>query len=149
MYSPSSVAVVDVDRHPELIEQLLLFGRDLQSLYSRLTREKPNRALQVLLQDSFSLLAYTDPHSSPVRYLLQPSQREPVCAALNSAILREHTHTHYPLSHFSPTLGANNLPGQPPLEFALGQASQCLHLMTRNGMGAATFTGVQEILKPS
>ena len=41
----------------------------------------------MLLQDSFSLLAYTDPHSSPVGYLLDPIQREPVCAALNSAIL--------------------------------------------------------------
>lgn len=139
-----------MDRHPELIEQLLLFGRDLQSLYSRLTREKPNRALQVLLQDSFSLLAYTDPHSSPVSYLLQPSQREPVCAALNSAILREHMPSLFTLTiHYPSMLGANNLPGQPPLEFALGQASQCLHLMTRNGMGAATFTGVQEILKSS
>jgi len=38
-------------------------------------------------QDSFSLLAYTDPKSSPVGYLLNPIQREPVCAALNSAIL--------------------------------------------------------------
>ena len=103
LYCLASVAVVDVDRHPELIEQLLLFGRDLQSLYSRLTREKPNRALQVLLQDSFSLLAYTDPHSSPVRYLLQPSQREPVCAALNSAILREHISPLFSLSIISHT----------------------------------------------
>ena len=41
----------------------------------------------LLVQDSFSLLAYTNPHSSPVGYLLDPIQREPVCAALNSAIL--------------------------------------------------------------
>ena len=43
------------------------------------------------LQDSFGLLAYTDPSSSPIRYLLDPQQREPVCAALNSAILGELT----------------------------------------------------------
>ena len=43
-----------------------------------------------MLQDSFSLLAYTDPRTSPVSYLLDPLQREPVCAALNSAILGEH-----------------------------------------------------------
>ena len=39
------------------------------------------------LQDAFSLLAYPDPWSSPVGFQLQPVQREPVCAALNSAIL--------------------------------------------------------------
>ena len=40
-----------------------------------------------ILQDAFSLLAYADPWSSPVGYQLDPLLREPVCAALNSAIL--------------------------------------------------------------
>ena len=40
-----------------------------------------------IFQDAFSLLAYSDPWSSPVGYQLQPVQRESVCAALNSAIL--------------------------------------------------------------
>jgi len=40
-----------------------------------------------LCQDAFSLLAYSDPASSPVSYQLNPVQREPVCTALNSAIL--------------------------------------------------------------
>lgn len=38
-------------------------------------------------QDAFSLLAYADPWASPVGFQLDPVQREPVCAALNSAIL--------------------------------------------------------------
>ena len=38
-------------------------------------------------QEAFSLLAYTDPWSSPVGYLLDPVQREPICSSLNSAIL--------------------------------------------------------------
>lgn len=41
----------------------------------------------ISLKDAFSLLAYADPWSSPVGYQLDPVQREPVCAALNSAIL--------------------------------------------------------------
>ena len=41
----------------------------------------------VCFQDAFSLLAYSDPWSSPVGAQLDPVQREPVCAALNSAIL--------------------------------------------------------------
>ncbi len=43
----------------------------------------------VVFQDAFSLLAYQDPWSSPVGYQLDPVQREPICAALNSAILGE------------------------------------------------------------
>ena len=45
-----------------------------------------------------------------------------------------------------PTSESKNLPGQPPLEFALGQAAQCLKHMSRNGLGAAAFTGVQDIV---
>lgn len=69
------------------MERLLTFGRELQSLYTEITQEQPNRILQTLLQDSFSLLAYKKPQDSPVSYLLEPSQRESDTAALNSAIL--------------------------------------------------------------
>lgn len=142
--------MVDFDHNPVLVERLLGFGRELQTLYSHLTREHPNRQLQVLLQDSFSLLAYTNPHDSPVGYLLHPSQREPVCAALNSAILSKHFPcVMRPVSCLSSSSGANSLPGQPPLEFALGQASQCLKLMTKKGLGAAAFASVEDMLKPS
>lgn len=41
----------------------------------------------VFPQDAFSLLAYSDPWSSPVGNQLDPIQREPVCSVLNSAIL--------------------------------------------------------------
>lgn len=43
-------------------------------------------------------------------------------------------------------LESQDLPGQPPLEFALGQAFQCLGHMFRNGLGSAAFTGVQDII---
>ena len=41
----------------------------------------------VLLHEAFSLLAYSDPWDSPVSAQLSVSGREPVCHALNSAIL--------------------------------------------------------------
>lgn len=43
--------------------------------------------LIIFPQDAFSLLAYSDPWSSPVGNQLDPIQREPVCSVLNSAIL--------------------------------------------------------------
>ena len=50
-----------------------------------------------IFQDAFSLLAYSDPWSSPVGCQLDPVQREPVCAALNSAILGEHLYLTFSL----------------------------------------------------
>ncbi|CAI8038699.1 Ran-binding protein 9 [Geodia barretti] len=79
--------VIDVERNPVAIEKILAFGRDLQTLHTRVSSGHSNDHLKTLLQDSFSLLAYMEPRSSPVGYLLDPMQREPVCAALNSAIL--------------------------------------------------------------
>ena len=46
-----------------------MFGRELQTLFTHLTQDRPNNQLQTLLHDSFSLLAYTDPHTSPVSSL--------------------------------------------------------------------------------
>lgn len=39
------------------------------------------------VQDAFSLLAYSDPWNCPVGQQLDPTQRESLCSALNSAIL--------------------------------------------------------------
>lgn len=78
---------VDFDNNLAAVEKLLSFGRELQQLYICLAEDSPTRELQVLLQDTYSLLAYPDPRVSPVGYLLNPAQREPVCASLNSAIL--------------------------------------------------------------
>ena len=63
------------------MERMLAFGRKLQNEHG--TSETNRKALH----DAFSLLAYGDPWSSPVGHQLDPVQREPVCAALNSAIL--------------------------------------------------------------
>lgn len=93
------------------IERMIHFGRELQSMSEHLRREcGKNSANKKMLkvtsgptfpatarssaltpvvspQDAFSLLAYSDPWSSPVGYQLDSIQREPVCSTLNSAIL--------------------------------------------------------------
>uniref|UniRef100_A0A665U2P5 RAN binding protein 9 n=1 Tax=Echeneis naucrates TaxID=173247 RepID=A0A665U2P5_ECHNA len=95
--------------------RMIHFGRELQSMSEHLRREcGKNSANKKMRQDAFSLLAYSDPWNSPVGYQLDAIQREPVCSTLNS--------TH-------------NLPKQPPLAQAVGQAAQCLAIMARTGSG--------------
>ncbi|KAL8570490.1 Ran-binding protein 9 [Nucella lapillus] len=112
------------------IEKMLEFGRDLQSMSQRLRHQYGHSETnKKAIQDAFSLLAYPDPWKSPVGYQLEPVQREPVCAALNSAIL-----------------ASQGLPKQPPLKVAIAQATQCLKLMARNGIGSCAFASVADYL---
>uniref|UniRef100_A0A286X8I2 RAN binding protein 9 n=2 Tax=Cavia porcellus TaxID=10141 RepID=A0A286X8I2_CAVPO len=112
------------------IERMIHFGRELQAMSEQLRREcGKNTANKKMLKDAFSLLAYSDPWNSPVGNQLDPIQREPVCSALNSAILETH-----------------NLPKQPPLALAMGQATQCLGLMARSGIGSCAFATVEDYL---
>ncbi|KAM4605556.1 ran-binding protein 9 [Polymixia lowei] len=112
------------------IERMIHFGRELQSMSEHLRREcGKNSANKKMLKDAFSLLAYSDPWSSPVGYQLDSIQREPVCSTLNSAILETH-----------------NLPKQPPLAQAVGQAAQCLAIMARSGSGSCAFASVDDYL---
>uniref|UniRef100_A0A3B5MTA9 RAN binding protein 9 n=1 Tax=Xiphophorus couchianus TaxID=32473 RepID=A0A3B5MTA9_9TELE len=112
------------------IERMIHFGRELQSMSEHLRREcGKNSANKKMLKDAFSLLAYSDPWSSPVGYQLDAVQREPVCSTLNSAILETH-----------------NLPKQPPLAQAVGQAAQCLAIMARTGIGSCAFASVDDYL---
>lgn len=111
-------------------ERMIQFGRELQSLSEQLTKDfGKNAAHKKMLQDAFSLLAYSDPWNCPVGQQLDPIQREPICAALNSAILE-----------------SQNLPKQPPLMFALGQATECLRLMAHVGLGSCSFARVDDYL---
>ncbi|XP_028391948.1 uncharacterized protein LOC114516621 [Dendronephthya gigantea] len=115
----------------DLIEKILVYGRELKSLSVELKQEHgTNPANKRALEDAFSLLAYNDPHNSPVAYLLDPTQREPVCSALNSAILE-----------------SQDLPRQPPLELCLGQTLECIKLMAKSGLGACAFTSLDGVLQ--
>ncbi|CAG8483139.1 8980_t:CDS:2, partial [Scutellospora calospora] len=100
----------------------LKFGYELQSDYRNDDREEIRNALK----DAFSLMAYDDPRVSCVSHLLDPSGREPVANALNSAIL---------VSQGKPKI--------PSLEQVYRQASVVLHELSRNGVGSSAFVNVQ------
>ncbi|CAB1323237.1 unnamed protein product [Coregonus sp. 'balchen'] len=111
-------------------ERMIQFGRELQGLNEQLCREYGKNAThKKMLQDAFSLLAYSDPWNCPVGQQLDPMQRENICSALNSAILE-----------------SQNLPKQPPLMLALGQATECVQLMARVRSGSCSFARVDNFL---
>ncbi|CAG7819033.1 unnamed protein product [Allacma fusca] len=108
------------------VEQLLQVGRELQALSVTMRRIYGfNENNKKLLENAFSLLAYADPWDSPVGWQLSPRQREPVCAALNSAILQ-----------------SIQLPRTPPLQVALHHAHLLLSQQARSGLGACAFIDV-------
>ena len=80
------------------------------------------------MQEAFSLLAYADPWNSPVGAQLEASGREPVCAALNSAILGMSPPASAFTDNFHPE--SKNLPGRPPLEISLAHSAHLLKLMS-------------------
>uniref|UniRef100_A0A669BXR2 RAN binding protein 10 n=2 Tax=Oreochromis TaxID=8139 RepID=A0A669BXR2_ORENI len=111
-------------------ERMIQFGRELQALNEQLCQEYGKNAThKKMLQDAFSLLAYSDPWNCPVGQQLDPTQRESLCSALNSAILE-----------------SQNLPKQPPLMLALGQATECVQLMARVRSGSCSFARVDNFL---
>ncbi|GFN79198.1 ran-binding protein 9 [Plakobranchus ocellatus] len=112
------------------IEKMLAFGKELKMMSQRLRKDfGKNEENKKALQDAFSLLAYADPWNSPIGAQLLPVKREPVCAALNSAILE-----------------SKGLPRQPPLEVAIAQARQCMRLMSESGIGSCAFASVSDYL---
>ncbi|XP_026473235.1 ran-binding protein 9 isoform X3 [Ctenocephalides felis] len=120
--------------HKGGVERMLEFGRELSQLSHKLQRDNPtaSRHNQKMLEDAFSLLAYSNPWASPLGWQLSPSRREPVCAALNSAILE-----------------SMDLPWSPPLEVATSHAWNLLQLMAKTGLGSCAFASVEELLDQS
>ncbi|KAK9505116.1 hypothetical protein O3M35_009244 [Rhynocoris fuscipes] len=112
------------------VERMIDFGRELYNYSQQLFRKHGNNEKnKKMLQDAFSLLAYSNPWNSPVGWQLDPSQRETVCAQLNSAILE-----------------SSNLARKPPLEKAVAHAKELVHLMSRSGLGSSAFANVDDIL---
>uniref|UniRef100_A0A336LYB1 CSON004347 protein n=1 Tax=Culicoides sonorensis TaxID=179676 RepID=A0A336LYB1_CULSO len=129
---------MDVDGSPVCIkstnksgvERMLEFGRELFQMSQRLERENGiNEANQKMLEDAFSLLAYSNPWASPLGWQLCPSRRETICAALNSAILE-----------------SMNYSWRPPLEINIAHASELLRLMSNSNLGACAFVTVDDML---
>ncbi|RWS13489.1 ran-binding protein 9-like protein [Dinothrombium tinctorium] len=70
------------------LSRVLSFGKELNALSQQLKRQYgTNEKNKKLLQDAFSLLAYSDPVNSPVGWQLDPNERETVCQQLNNAIV--------------------------------------------------------------
>ena len=97
-------------------------------------------------QDAFSLLAYPDPWNSSVGGQLDPSDREPVCAQLNSAILGKILVAWGVVMFHLLSSESKNLPGRPPLEVSVAHTSQLLQLMSHNDLGACAFTNMESLL---
>ncbi len=83
-----------------------------------------------MIRDAFSLLAYNDPCTSPLAYLLDPSQREPISALLNSAILEAH-----------------NMPRIPSLEVLYGQTNECIKLMSKYGIASCAYVNLTDYMQ--
>jgi len=113
--------------NPIAIEKMLQYGQQLLKLAKELKPEHTESKTD--LNDAYSLLAYTDPWNSPVGYQLDPVEREPICSALNSAILE-----------------SQGLPKRPPLLAAIGQAKQCLKKMISLKIGPASFVSISDYL---
>uniref|UniRef100_A0A8C6WYT0 RAN binding protein 9 n=1 Tax=Neogobius melanostomus TaxID=47308 RepID=A0A8C6WYT0_9GOBI len=108
------------------IERMIHFGRELQSMSEHLRRQCGKNSTNKKMLKSAGVLG---PMEQPCGYQLDAIQREPVCSTLNSAILETH-----------------NLPKQPPLALAMGQAAQCLSVMARSGTGSCAFASVDHYL---
>ena len=111
------------------IERMLQFGQQLLILSKEIKPEEVRIKNQKLLQDAYSLLAYTDPWNSPVGYQLNPVQREHISAELNSKILE-----------------SQNLPKKPPLLTMIGQTRLCLQKMLSSKIGSAAFVSMEDYL---
>ena len=113
------------------IEKLLQFGQQLHNMFFELKPEDQTKKNEKTLREAFSLLAYTDPWNSPVGGQLDPVEREPICAALNSKILE-----------------SQNLPKRPPLLTMIGQTKLCIQKMLATRIGSAAFVSIYDYLQP-
>jgi len=119
-HSSSSLSSSDPDSG---ISAVLHTGRELQSLSVAMRRiYGHNETNKELMENAFSLLAYADPWNSPVGWQLSRRQREPVCAALNSAILQ-----------------SIELPRTPPLQVAINHAHLLISQQARAALGSCAF----------
>lgn len=117
------------------IERMLELGRELLQMSLRLEKKYQNinddliAQNRKMMEEAFSLLAYSNPWASPVGKQLSPSKREPICIQLNSAILE-----------------SMNYPVRPPLEKCLAHVRQLISEMSKNSLGSCAFINMDEII---
>ncbi|XP_026321119.1 ran-binding protein 10 isoform X3 [Hyposmocoma kahamanoa] len=109
------------------VERMLAFGRELYAMSQKLERDAYHKAM---LEDAFSLLAYSNPWASPVGWQLEPVRREAVCEALNAAILE-----------------AAGEQWASPVEACAAHSRELLRRMARAGLGACAFADLAQLLR--
>jgi hypothetical protein len=113
------------------LQKILEFGRELFQINTQFSLENADNLTNTkMLRDAFSLLAYHDPWNSPIGYQLESSQREPISAMLNSAILE-----------------SNNMPRIPPLEVVYGQTNECMRLMSKYGIAWCAYANLADYMQ--
>uniref|UniRef100_A0A6P4FAH3 Ran-binding proteins 9/10 homolog isoform X1 n=1 Tax=Drosophila rhopaloa TaxID=1041015 RepID=A0A6P4FAH3_DRORH len=126
---------MDVDVSPSsrscgrVIEKILEFGKELSSMGQQLEKENlMTEEERQMLEDAFSLIAYSNPWSSPLGWLLCPSRRENVSTTLNSAILE-----------------SLNCERRPPLEYLVAHASELLKVIGQHSLGEDAFITIDDV----
>ncbi|XP_073847976.1 ran-binding protein M isoform X2 [Musca autumnalis] len=126
---------MDVDVSPSVrkyshgIERILEFGKDLSQMGQQLEKEsKMTDEERQMLEDAFSLIAYSNPWASPLGWQLCPTKRETVCRALNSAILESMNYAKWP-----------------PLEYCVAHANELLKVMAQASLGACAFVNISDV----
>ncbi|XP_060651484.1 ran-binding proteins 9/10 homolog [Drosophila nasuta] len=126
---------MDVDISPSsrnygrVIEKILEFGKELSSMGQQLEKENlMTEEERQMLEDAFSLIAYSNPWSSPLGWLLCPSRRENVSTTLNSAILE-----------------SLNFKRRPPLEYLVAHAAELLKLIGQHSLGEDAFVTIDDV----
>ncbi|XP_068620104.1 ran-binding protein 10 isoform X2 [Battus philenor] len=109
------------------VERMLAFGRELYAMSQRLQHDLYHKAM---LEDAFSLLAYSNPWASPVGWQLEPVRREAVCEALNSAILE-----------------SQGMQWISPVEACVSHSRELLRRMARAALGACAFADLPALLR--
>ncbi|XP_037961708.2 ran-binding protein 9 isoform X2 [Plutella xylostella] len=109
------------------VERMLAFGRELYAMSQRL---RPNPVHKAMLEDAFSLLAYSNPWASPVGAQLHPARREAVADRLNVAILEN-----------------NGMESVSPVEACVSHSRMLLRRMARAGLGACAFADLPALLR--
>ncbi|KXS21064.1 SPRY-domain-containing protein [Gonapodya prolifera JEL478] len=104
-----------------LLKEAMRYGQQLHDEY----RTNESEEVRTQLMEIFSLVAYSEPHKSPVSYLLDISGRETVASALNSAILSAQGHS-----------------TMPAMEKIYRQSVALVKELVAQGVGAASFVNV-------
>ncbi|XP_063830919.1 ran-binding protein 9 [Ostrinia nubilalis] len=115
------------------VERMLSFGRELYAMSQKLQQDRHHKSM---LENAFSLLAYSNPWDSPVGWQLEPVRREYVSEALNSAILG--------VSNSSEAAG---MQWRSPVEECVAHSRALLQRMAAAGLGACAFADLPALLR--